>query len=646
MEISEPPLLKVKFLFQRPHVKKKTGRLFTNAIIALTFVSAVPVLLIGWHVLRVDSRVLENEILDKQRTVVAQIASVLGEEVSRKAQFFSVFTDLHTDFGGHPFINKEDIDYLREKNPEITHISVLNPNGRLLFYSGDDNTRFTYAPELGNILRTCVSEGKEYVGSVNRVSDQLYALMAFPIREHRSDVEVVGVLVAEMNLASLGKSLKQIYPEDMFSVVVSADGSLVSYSGAPEGLALTADNPLRYEVRSWAPALDGHSSGQIKTGDGQKILVSRAEVPVLNWIVYVQQPSDTISKLFLESTFYSVWDVLLILLIMAVFLLSVSYLVLIPIVRPVKRLQEAAVKLEQDDDYMPTEKDLIIPANEIGQLSRVFLHMAAVLRERKNVILEAQKELANMNKELELRVQQRTAELKQATDELVKSERLAAIGQMASIISHEIRNPLAVISNATRLIKTIEPPSNPKLIKQFSIIDSEIRQANSIISEVLGFARSRDMILSVIDLNSYLHDLMLSFPLPAGIHLHEELDCESARLKIDAEEIKQALRNIISNACEAMQGNGNLTVGSKVGKKAVCIYVADEGPGISEELKSKIFSPFFTTKARGTGLGLAVVRKAITRHKGKLFIKSEDGKGTVFAIYLRIYRKSGDTKYG
>ena len=375
-------------------------------------------------------------------------------------------------------------------------------------------------------------------------------------------------------------------------------------------------------------------------------MASQAKVPSLNWTVFVEQPENTITKLFLESTFHSIWDMLGILLVMAVFVILVSYLVIRPIVRPVKRLKEVAVKYERERDYVPTEKDLIIPNNEIGELERVFLHMAEVLTERRNVIVKAQRELAAMNKDLEQRVQERTAELKAATDELVSKERLAAIGQMASIISHEIRNPLAVISNATRLIKTIEPPTEPKIIKQFSIIEAEIKQANSIISEVLGYARSRDLMLSIIDLNSYIHEIVASFPVSSEVRMIEELDPENARLKIDAEEIKQAVRNVISNACEAVQGAGQIRIGTQVGKKAVCIYVEDNGPGINAELKEKIFSAFFTTKARGTGLGLAVVRKAVTRHKGKLFIHSEEGKGTCFAMYFRIYKKTGDTKYG
>ena len=251
-----------------------------------------------------------------------------------------------------------------------------------------------------------------------------------------------------------------------------------------------------------------------------------------------------------------------------------------------------------------------------------------------------------MNQALEKRVEERTHELKAATSELVKSERLAAIGQMASIISHEIRNPLAVISNATRLIKMLVTSPDPKLVKQFGIIEAEIKQANSIISEVLGYARTRELILTTIDLNSYLREILLSYPFIPGIKLEDRLDPETVRIKVDAEEIKQAIRNVVSNAVEAMPGGGKLTVGTKVGRRMVCIFVADEGPGLSEEVRRKMFSPFFTTKARGTGLGLAVVGKAVSRHKGKLFINSAPGKGTCFQIYLKIYRKPGDTNYG
>jgi len=324
---------------------------------------------------------------------------------------------------------------------------------------------------------------------------------------------------------------------------------------------------------------------------------------------------------------------------MLLFVCGISYLVIIPITRPLERLRKAAVKLREDENAIILPEEVRIPHNEIGELATVFVEMSQALHERRQ-------ELAKMNQVLEKRVAQRTRELEKATGELVKAERLAAIGQMASIISHEIRNPLAVISNATRLIKTLVQPTEQKLIKQFNIIEAEIRQANSIISEVLGYARTRKLILSTIDVNSYLRDLIASCPMPANIKIELKLEEPGVHIKIDAEEIKQALRNLLINAMEAMPSGGIVTVGARAGQRAVCIYVQDAGTGIADEVRREMFSPFFTTKARGTGLGLAVVRKAILRHGGKLFISSQLGEGTCFRIYLKIYHKKGDTNYG
>ena len=627
-------------------VKYKLGGLFPKALLVLSIVSIVPIFIIGYHVLGVNNRLLNNELLEKQQAVASRLVSILRNNVTRQANMFSIFTDLHTDFGGHRFIDQADIDYLRERNPGITHISVLNGNGQQLFYSSEDKSRFSYAAELDNILTTCVMNGRDYVGSVKRAENQMYALMAFPIREHLEDKEVTGVLVVELDLADLGESLALAYPPDLQVLVFASDGTIISYSGAPHGLALTAQPELKEKALYIERQLGARRAGEVVLPDGQRLLVASAEVAQAHWTVFVMQPADQPTALLLEDTFSSIVDILVIVVGMILFVVIVSYLVIIPITRPLGRLQAAAIRLREEDNYVPTAQDVEIPHNEIGDLASVFLDMAATLKQRKAEVLKSQQELAQMNRTLEKRVEERTRELKETTRELVKTERLAAIGQMASIISHEIRNPLAVISNATRLIKTIVSPKEPKLIKQFGIIDAEIKQASSIINEVLGYARSRELILTAIDLNSYLKEIILSFPVSGSIHIKEALDPESVRIKVDAEEIKQAIRNLIANAAEAMQDKGTITVGTKVGKNVVCIFVADEGPGISPELRGKIFSPFFTTKARGTGLGLAVVGKAMARHKGKIFIHSQEGKGTCFELYLKIYRKPGDTSYG
>lgn len=628
-------------------MKKKFSSLFFKAVFVLSLISIVPVLIIGYHVMGVDSRILQNEVLQREQIVAGRLSSVAQQHITRMAQLFSVFTDLHTDLGGHQFLNKTDLDYLRARNSSIFYLSVLNPKGEELFSSGSPaDSSATYQEHLSTILETCYKQGKDYVGRVYRMEKGLFALMAFPVRQHLGDTKIEGVLVVEMDLSEMGLSLSRAYPLDMNAMVASDTGEVISYNGAPKGLALSPQPELSEKVKAINKQLGERLSGEVTLANGEKILVATADLPLPGWRVYVDQPANLATKLFVESTFHSFWDVLLILVVMIAFVVGVSYLVIVPITRPLERLRRAALALRENEDVVFTKDDLEIPNNEIGELASVFLDTVEALHGRRQEVLSAQRQLSQVNQRLEKRVEERTRELKQATGELVKAERLAAIGQMASIISHEIRNPLAVISNATRLIKMLVTSPDPKLAKQFGIIEAEIKQANSIISEVLGYARSRELILSTIDVNSYLREILNSYPIARHIKLQMNLEAETVRIKIDAEEIKQALRNVISNAVESMANGGTLTVGTRIGRKAVCIFVQDTGPGLTDEIRRKMFAPFFTTKARGTGLGLAVVGKAIARHKGKLFIKSELGQGTCFQIYLKIYKKTGDTNYG
>ncbi len=623
---------------------KRFQGLFVKAVVVLGIISLVPVLFIGYRVMRINSRLLTNELLQKQQTVSSRLAAAVRNSISSKEQLLAEFGDLHTDFGSHHLITQPDLDYLRERNPSLFYLTVFSTKGSKIFDTGT-------APQISDtlleqMLQTCLA-GNRFISDVLIWDDQPFVWMAEPLHRYVADTTVTGVLASALYVEDISKSLLQMYPLDMDAVLVSNQGDLLSYNGAPGGLDDSSSVRLKETLQAIDEQLGDQDSGSVMLPDGAKMLVSVAHVAQVDWRIYVFQSADLPMKLFLENLFHSSWwDVVWVAGIMVLFVGVVSYLVIIPITRPLARLRAAAVKLREDDDFVVTRQDVEIPHNEIGELASVFVDMSQTLHKRRQELMHTQEELAHMNQALEKRVEARTRELKKATADLVKAERLVAIGQMASIISHEIRNPLAVISNATRLIKMLVRPTDQKILKQFGIIEAEIRQANSIISEVLGYARTREMILSTVEVNSYVREIALSFPKQPGIVLKEVLDEESVRVKIDAEEIKQALRNLISNAVEAMPNGGTVTVGTKVGKRVVCLYVADEGPGLTEEIRQNMFSPFFTTKARGTGLGLAVVRKAITRHKGKLLIKSELGKGTCFQIYLKIYRRMGDTTYG
>ena len=625
---------------------KRFHGLFFKAVFVLTLISLVPLGLIGFHVLRVNSRMLEREILQRQQNVASRLASVTQGYLTRISQLFEVFTDLHTTFGGHDVLDQDDLNYLRTQEPSIIYLAVLNLKGTSLFHSGPANKLLPArdSAQMRTILKMCVSEGRPYLSDVfARQDGPAQLLMAFPIRNAVGSAKVSSVLVAEIDLSGLDQALAQAYPLEMEAFVVDGTGQVVSYNGAVPG----DESGLLEQLRQVRTQLQGNSQGKLVLADGKKWLAVSAHLISSNWKVYVFQPADVVSQLFKEGMLHSWSDLLLLLGCVVLFLIGVSYVVIIPIIRPVMRLRAVALKLRESEDYVIKREEVLIPENELGELAETIVEMSQVLHARHEALVTAQRRLASTNQDLEQRVAERTRELQEATNELLRVERLASIGQMASIISHEIRNPLAVISNAARLIQLLLPSQEPKVTKQISIIEAEIKQANNIISEVLGYARTREMMLSAIELNSYLHDILAVYSFPPNIHLVEETDSESVRLKIDAEEIKQAIRNLISNAVDAMQPQGGtLRVGTKIGKRLACIFVADTGPGIAPDVRRKMFAPFFTTKARGTGLGLAVVGKALRRHKGKLFIRTEEGKGTCFQIYLKIYKKPGDTNYG
>ncbi|MBI4668987.1 MAG: HAMP domain-containing protein [Elusimicrobia bacterium] len=336
---------------------------------------------------------------------------------------------------------------------------------------------------------------------------------------------------------------------------------------------------------------------------------------------------------------------------------------------PVRSLTRAVRQIVASDFTQPVTEPLPKPANEIGELAQAFETMSKVLSNRTQELMSVQTELQRFNMELEARVEARTRELKATQDELIKQERLAAIGQMASVVGHELRNPLSVINNsiyviknrleaspaplsgpAAGLINPSAPPTDlsnapapeaakiggvdPKIIRHVSIIEGELHVANQIISEILTFARTREIQPRSTELHEFLEEILGRLNVPEKVALQKDYVKQTIFLKIDPDEMRQALRNIISNAFDVMPSGGMLKVSTKANQGYALISIADTGPGIAPDIAAKIFTPFYTTKSKGTGLGLAVVKKVMDRHNGEVKVESAVGKGTAFHLKL------------
>jgi signal transduction histidine kinase len=287
-----------------------------------------------------------------------------------------------------------------------------------------------------------------------------------------------------------------------------------------------------------------------------------------------------------------------------------------------------------------------VPASndEFGSLTEKFIWMANSLKDKTLKLLSAQKELQKWNSELEKRVQARTRDLKEAQEQLIAQEKLAALGQMASVVGHELRNPLAVMNNAVyllknKLIKTDGTPidalaDDKKLAKHLHTIEGEILKSNAIIRDVLDFARNRALNLAPHKVDELVEKAIERIQMPSGVSLQKSLGLDGIQVPLDEDEIRQVLVNLMENACQAMTSGGTLTVGTKSYADQIEITISDTGCGIPQEHLIKIFAPFFTTKSRGTGLGLAVVKKIIERHQGTIEVLSKVGEGTAFHIRL------------
>ena len=225
--------------------------------------------------------------------------------------------------------------------------------------------------------------------------------------------------------------------------------------------------------------------------------------------------------------------------------------------------------------------------------------------------------------------------LESAQEQLVRQERLAAIGQLASAVGHELRNPLAVISNALYLLRDgIGPDASERVTRQLNTADREVSAATLIVSDLLEFARARQPILSPVDLGNLLDEALSVAPPPTGISVDQRRPVDLPAVTADRDQLRQVLLNLLTNAYEAMPEGGVITIAGEVVAGAVRVSVVDTGLGMDADTRTHVFEPFFTTKARGVGLGLAVAKRIVEDHSGTMEVESTPGHGTTFAITL------------
>ncbi len=286
-------------------------------------------------------------------------------------------------------------------------------------------------------------------------------------------------------------------------------------------------------------------------------------------------------------------------------------------------------------------------SDELGELSESFNLMSLQLR-------DANEEITSWARTLEERVEQKTGELKRAHDHVLHVEKMASIGKMAAVVAHEVNNPLSGILTYAKLLKKwlakieMDPARQQEMRECLDLIESESKRCGELVKNLLTFSRAAPMNLEWVDLNEVMERALRLVQHKAelsNIQVQLEFDDNLPPVHCDPAQIEQVALALSMNALDAMPRGGNLWLRTRAlpQSQQVELQVRDDGMGIAPDLLPRLFEPFTTTKetGKGVGLGLAISKSIVERHKGQIEVDSQPGRGTTFYIFLPLDATAG-----
>jgi signal transduction histidine kinase len=256
--------------------------------------------------------------------------------------------------------------------------------------------------------------------------------------------------------------------------------------------------------------------------------------------------------------------------------------------------------------------------------------------------LELEQSLRRYYEQLEEEVENRTRDLEKVQEKLIRSERLAAVGELASGVGHELRNPLNVIRNCAYLLKMpLTEKDDAEVINTLNVLDKQIDVANKIVTDLLDFTRITPPSPVRVDLKNIINESLSWITVPENIAVKSHFNGHARPLRTDPEQMSRVFANIISNAVQAMSAKGGeLSIETGEEDGFAWTKFRDNGCGIPKENMEKIFEPLFTTKTKGIGLGLAISKRLTEQNGGKIVVESEAGQGTTFTVKLPLEKRS------
>ncbi|MBI4687622.1 MAG: HAMP domain-containing protein [Nitrospirae bacterium] len=308
------------------------------------------------------------------------------------------------------------------------------------------------------------------------------------------------------------------------------------------------------------------------------------------------------------------------------------------IINPIKELSSATLEFSEGDFSKRVHTG---SRTEIGMLYKSFNEMAEKLQEHSDFLKKFNEELERKVKERTFELQEANEQLQRTQDALITAEKIAAIGEIATGVAHEIRNPLNSLSvNIQGLLRDIKGTCGEDKCRFYEItnlIQYELKRANDILDNFVSFAKFPEPKFMDNDINQIIREVAAIIS-PEAEKSKAAIDLSLSDsipvFKFDRPQIKEVLMNLFQNALHAMPEGGILKIATSIRGHSAVIDVSDTGMGIPEKNLNKVFMPFFSTRDKGLGLGLAIVKRIVEGHRGRITCSSKTGEGTLFEITL------------
>lgn len=485
--------------------------------------------------------------------------------------------------------------YLREavdRHPHLTDLMVYDLNGRCVgatdpdWYKirGKDEKFFNEGLEGFNFPSIY---GTESLGRVQLVSS--------PITR---DDDVIGVVVAIIELKDIYQLMDQkiglnettdafLLDEDLRFITAGR----AEYKGLVESHLASTTLASHLKDEFWV--------GQYVGSMARKVIGTALKIPGYSWYVVVERDYEDVVRQMTSLHRAVLFSTLGLLCIFIVASLALSR----SITRPLLELVQSTRQIAAGKYGQP-----VLVSQEIEEVAFIG---AELERMRRRIAISQE------------RLKERLTESEQLR---IESERLAAIGSLAASLAHEIRNPLNAMS--LLLSRLQYSPSEDTRKNIIGDLFGEIGRLDRLVSSILDYARPIQLDRKTVDVRSLIAsivDLYRSLAEAKGVRLDLVSD-GSVHAHIDSDRIKQCIVNLLKNSLDAMENGGVVTLACRESQEGLVIEVSDNGPGISKEIKPKLFSPFFTTKENGTGLGLSSVHKIIAAHGGHIEVVTDSQK--------------------